>query len=206
MKFGRLTAIRMTGYNHNGKQLWEFSCECGKKSVKVANTVRSTVAKGGTPACGCQQFAGHRRTHGRHGTHEYRIWKGMRQRCNDKNAVNFHNYGGRGIRVCKQWDDFAVFLKDMGNAPSPNHTIERKENSKGYEPSNCRWASRTEQMMNTRANHLLTYKGRTMPITAWADEVGLTTDTLYRRIYRNWPIAKALTTPRGFRNWKSRPF
>lgn len=108
--------------------------------------------------------------------------------------------------MCGRWNDFSVFLKDMGNAPSPQHTIERKNNNKDYSPSNCRWASRTEQMLNTRVNHLLTYQGRTQPVAAWAEEIGLPADTLFRRLYRKWPVEKALTLPHGSRNWKERPF
>lgn len=195
MKFGRLTAIRMTGYNHNSKQLWEFVCECGTKTVKVANTVRSDAAKGRIPACGCQQFAGNRRTHGKHGTHEYRVWKGMRQRCNDKNAINYANYGGRGIKVCHRWDDFDSFLPDMGKAPSEKHSIERKDNDKGYEPSNCRWATRPEQSRNKRDNHLVTFNGKTQCLKDWAIELGIRYHTLHSRINRSkWTIEKAFTT------------
>jgi predicted nucleic acid-binding Zn-ribbon protein len=115
--FGTLTAVRFVGYNESSKQLWEFSCSvCGHTKAKVANSV--TTGKGG---CGCRQFAGHRRTHGKHGTREYNVWKQMRQRCNNPNAIGYANYGGRGIRVCDRWEDFAAFLADMGPAPA-RHT------------------------------------------------------------------------------------
>jgi predicted nucleic acid-binding Zn-ribbon protein len=200
--FGTLTAVRFVGYNESSKQLWEFSCSvCGHTKAKVANSV--TTGKGG---CGCRQFAGHRRTHGKHGTREYNVWKQMRQRCNNPNAIGYANYGGRGIRVCDRWEDFAAFLADMGPAPSKAHSIERKDNGQGYEPGNCVWATRAEQSRNKRDNHLLTYQGRTQTVVDWAAEVGLTHDCLFKRIRNGWPVHEALTLPAHCRNWKKRPF
>jgi hypothetical protein len=189
--FGTLTAVRFVGYNAHSKQLWEFSCSvCGDTKIKVANAI--STGKGG---CGCQRFAGNKRTHGKCGTREYNVWKRMRQRCNDPKGQDRHNYSERGITVCARWEDFAAFLADMGPAPSPKHTIERQDNSKGYEPGNCVWATRAEQMRNTRVNHLVTFQGRTQPAAVWADELGLKRDTVYRRLYRGWSAEKTLTTP-----------
>lgn len=82
-------------------------------------------------------------------TRTYRIWAGMRKRCNDPNCKEYKNYGGRGISVCLRWDSFLDFLSDMGNAPD-KLTLERINNDKGYYKANCRWATRKEQMANRR--------------------------------------------------------
>jgi hypothetical protein len=82
----------------------------------------------------------------------YRTWVGMRSRCNDPNRPEYKNYGERGIKVCKRWNNFANFLADMGEKPTPEHTIDRKNNDGNYEPSNCHWVTRTEQILNRRMN------------------------------------------------------
>jgi len=79
----------------------------------------------------------------------YQTWCEMKRRCQDVNRHDYERYGGRGIKICERWQDFANFLKDMGVRP-PGKTLDRVDNSKGYEPSNCRWATRKEQIQNRR--------------------------------------------------------
>ena len=116
---------------------------------------------------------------------EYNIWKGMRARCSSPCNAKTGNYQSNGISVCERWNDFRLFLDDMGNRPSEKHSIDRIDNSKGYSPENCRWATQSEQCKNRGSfNKIFTYDGKTMVLKDWARYFGIKYTTLFQRIYR----------------------
>jgi hypothetical protein len=120
----------------------------------------------------------------------------MKTRCYNPKATNFADYGGRGITVCDRWrGSFMAFIADMGPRPSPLHTLDRNENSKGYSPDNCRWATGKEQSRNKRNNVFLTFKGRSLTIAAWAEETGISVGRICARLRQGWPVERILTTP-----------
>lgn len=126
----------------------------------------------------------------------YSVWIGMKQRCNDPAHISYHNYGGKGIKVCKEWSDsFVVFLQDMGERPSKGYSIERIDSSKDYQPDNCRWATRLEQNENKANNKYITFKGKTKTVKAWSKEVGIQYRTLIKRYDYGWDAETMLTTP-----------
>jgi hypothetical protein len=136
------------------------------------------------------------RTHGMCTTATYKNWFGMKARCTDPHHSAYPWYGARGITVCAAWQDsFEAFLHDVGERPSPTYTLDRIDNSRGYEPGNVRWATRAAQMRNTRDNRWLEFNGERMIITDWARRLGITPATLHTRLARGWPLAKALTAP-----------
>jgi hypothetical protein len=150
-RFGRLVAIEpVATRSRSGNYHWRFVCDCGQEKVVAAGGVMA----GQTQSCGClnrERTAQRNTKHGMTQTREYKIWKGIKRRCNDFRDKNFERYGGRGITLCDRWFyDFAAFYADMGPNPTPKHTIDRINNELGYSPDNCRWATWSEQRRNQR--------------------------------------------------------
>lgn len=193
--FGRLTAVRLDGYRASGNSLWTCVCTCGK-AVPVGS---SELRRGTTTSCGCYRrelSAKARTTHGLTGSPEHKAWAAMRSRCLNTHHQFFADYGGRGIVICPRWDLFENFLSDMGRRPSAKHSLERRDNNAGYLPENCCWATRFEQMNNTRATRLLTYLGRTQSVSLWCRELGLPAVTIRARIHRyGYSVERALSQP-----------
>lgn len=148
-RFGRLTVVGYSHTNRNRKSVWNCHCDCGNDcQVAGERLVRLTRS------CGClirETTASRNTTHGQRRSKEYGSWRAMKERCHNQNSEKFADYGGRGITVCDRWRySFEAFLSDMGDKPSPRHTIDRIDNDRGYEPGNCRWATPSEQRLNQR--------------------------------------------------------
>lgn len=168
-----------------------FKCQC---SCGYIGIVRGIELRRGSMSCGHNGPTykhGNKRRNGEV-PEEYNVWVGMRTRCNDPQQESYHNYGGRGIKVCKRWDDFSVFMVDMGLRPSSKHTIERIDNNKGYEPSNCRWATRAEQVRNSRRTILFTLDGTTACLKDWCKSLGVSYSAAVWRIRNGWTVSEAL--------------
>jgi hypothetical protein len=126
-------------------------------------------------------------------------WLSMLARCLDPKHRSFKDYGARGIRVCERWLlSFTSFLQDMGPRPT-GLTIERIDGNGHYEPGNCRWATPKEQGRNRRNNVLLTARGRTQTISAWAEELGVSANALELRFRAGWPQEKIVSVLVGWR-------
>lgn len=166
--FGKVRVLGFGGwkFREDGarrRALWNCECACGTRFVALGQTLMS----GDTTSCGCVRreklrvIGWNQATHGatRHGedTPEHISWQAMKQRCLDPNKSNFRYYGGRGITICDRWlgdHGFENFLADMGPKPSPAYSIDRIDNDGNYEPGNCRWATRSQQVRNRRAARL----------------------------------------------------
>lgn len=133
--------------------------------------------------------------HGLCGTPEYHIWADMVQRCENPNAPEYKNYGGRGIAICYRWRKSAGdFVRDVGFRPTPKHEIERINNNGNYEPGNCKWETRRNQILNSRHCHRLIFNGESFSLSEWAIRLGIKCSTLSARINTmKWPIHRALT-------------
>ncbi len=191
--FGRLTVLRLCGKDKHGKPMWLCRCVCGNETSVRASPLR----RGKSRSCGClarDETVARSRTHGMTGTPEYDTWRRMKQRCYDETIEGYPHYGGRGIRVCDRWvDSFENFLADMGTRPGPGFTIEREDVNGHYEPTNCVWATVTEQNRNKRTNVHITAYGKTQLAADWSRETGLSHTTISDRLNRGWDPERAVT-------------
>ena len=120
----------------------------------------------------------------------------MIQRCENANHTWFNRYGGRGIKVCERWrSDFDAFAADVGDRPTPSHTLDREDGDGDYEPGNVRWATPATQQRNRSDTLKVEWQGRTISGKEAADLAGLELATFYYRLKVGWPMAKIMTTP-----------
>lgn len=194
MRFGRLVVLERGEPPHGVRRrsvYWKALCDCGNRFVSAGDALRI----GATVSCGCfrrDNVSEYATTHGMTKTPEYRAWAQMRQRCLNPSDARYASYGGRGIRICAQWESFDNFLADMGTRLSPQHSLDRKDNNGDYEPNNCRWATRRDQQNNRRTNRRLTAFGYTMSLAEWARKLGRPPATLAKRLKAGWPVERAL--------------
>lgn len=136
-----------------------------------------------------------RLVHGQRHTRLYNIWRTMKQRCSNHNCINYHNYGGKGIKVCEQWaNDFNSFYKwAMANGYENGLTIDRIDTKGNYEPTNCRWATNKVQQNNKSTNRLIEYNGTSHTLSEWADITGIGVGTIWSRLKNGWDVESALT-------------
>jgi len=181
-RFGRLVVIEFCGTDDYGHSLSRCLCDCGNE----VTAVNGQLTAGRKKSCGCLSKDNPppvNRTHGRSKEGVYKVWCQMWRRCDNPNNANYHLYGGKGVRVCERWRSFEAFIEDMGERPD-KHTIERRESSGDYEPSNCYWATRVVQNNNTSRNRHVTIGDRTMTVSQWARETGIHKSTITARLNR----------------------
>ena len=197
-RFGRMLVVQELPLNKHKQSMWLCRCDCGtEKPIRGAHLVGGLVI-----SCGCSKMeriaalGRANRTHGGSESLAYRSYTMMKHRCMNPASNSYHNYGGRGITICDRWlepdgEGFANFLADMGPRP-PKLTLERINNEGSYSPDNCRWATRQEQNMNTRAQRFVTISGITRPLREWIAASGWERSTVYKRIQRGMSIEQAL--------------
>lgn len=132
--------------------------------------------------------------HGLCRNYGYGAWRQMHYRCSNPNAPEYKNYGARGIEVCPEWKDYAVFVSEMGVRP-PKHQLDRIDNAKGYSKANCRWVLAKVNLNNKSNNRRVEYQGQVRTIAEWSEVLGLHYRTLNNRINRGWTVERAFTEP-----------
>lgn len=166
------------------KHYWKCECICKGPLVLPRRKllIRSSLK------CRCLNGKG------RSYTQTYTCWQQMWQRCINPKMQNWENYGGRGITVCKRWEQFYNFLEDMGECPD-GLSIDRINNDGNYEPDNCQWANALQQSRNRRNTTRLEFQGKNLTVHEWAEVTGICVGTIFARIYAEWKVEDILTLP-----------
>ena len=182
-KFSRLTVEEYVGKGYENRAMWKCRCECGNTVIVSGKSLRT----GNTKSCGClnteertKRIVSINTTHNMSHSRLFRIWSGMKGRCSYQSHNSWEYYGNKGIKVCAEWEQFEPF-KDwaLANGYKDGLTIDRIDNSKGYSPQNCRWATYSEQANNRTNNRTITFNGETKTVAQWADSFGRTHSIFY---------------------------
>ncbi len=209
-RFGKLVAIERCK-NISGKTAWKCKCDCGNTTyVSTSNLSCNRIR-----SCGClklEKLLERSTTHNQRHTILYSVWRGLRQRCNNPKHNSYHNYGGRGIKVCDEWDKSFQSFYDWAYAngySTENQkdeklklTLDRIDNNGNYEPSNCRWVDRKTQTRNMRTTKFITFNGERKSISEWCEIYGINKPSFIIRLKYGWSIEEALTKPIGSKKSK----
>lgn len=174
--------------------MWLCKCDCGIETKVTGSGLKSGQSK----SCGC--FVKDFPINYKHGyaysnkkKPEYKTWAGMTQRCLNTRDKRYKDYGGRGIKVCNEWqgkDGFSNFLSDMGTKPTLSHSLDRIDNDKDYTKENCKWSTPKEQANNRRSNRILEYSGETKTATEWANLFNIRPTLIIQWLKYKWSVDK----------------
>jgi hypothetical protein len=190
-RFGRLTALLPVKKPWSSKYYWACRCDCGRE----VETIGSNLLRGNSTSCGCaknEAVGALNFQHGMSKTRMFKIWAGIRKRCNNPNMTSYSHYGGRGIRVCERWDTFIQFYLDMKEGYADNLSLERINPNGDYEPSNCKWATAKQQARNKRNTVLLECDGVKRTAAEWEEITGVPRNTIWNRVKRGWTVNQSI--------------
>lgn len=186
-EFGDLKVIQYHRNDNWGSVIWKCQCKCGTISyVRTCSLVGNHITQ-------CRFCAS--KKHGMSETKIYSVWQGMKTRCTNQNAINYKDYGGRGIFYDPAWEIFVNFHNDMGNAYKKGLTLERKNNNLGYSKDNCIWITPKQQNKNMRTNVRIQYKGKYLMPEELSKLINLLPTTIYNRKRKGWSDERIISTP-----------
>lgn len=195
-QFGDYTVLGDCVSDNQKERMVLCRCACGtEKPVSIQKLIIGRSKR-------CKECAAKHpdritnKKHGQSYTKEYTTWSGIKSRCTCPTDMHYSQYGGAGIGMCAEWlDSFETFYRDMGDAPTKAHSIDRIDNSKGYSKENCRWATAEQQSANRDCTILVEYRGETVQLSQLARKFGMLTGTVNVRLKNGWDIERALRTP-----------
>lgn len=196
-RHGYFTVVKRLNEKKNGQYLFLCRCDCGKEFKLRAENIHTQMS------CGCMAnklISESKKKHGEAGSRLYEVWRSMKARCNRPNDRYYKNYGGRGIKVCPEWNDsyenFAKWARENGyddNAEFMKCTIERIDPNKGYDPLNCIFTDIKAQSNNRTNNRRLSFNGETHTVAEWSEITGLKYGTINSRLRYGWSVEDTLT-------------
>jgi len=191
--FGYLTPLEVISRTSNGTKIYKCQCKCGSYTEANSNILKV----GDKQSCGCIRVENNgQRTHGMSKTRIFKSWILMRERCYNPKNNRYYRYGGRGIKVCKEWESFEKFYADMKDGYADNLTLDRKRVNEDYSKENCRWATKQEQSENKSTTVYLTINGETKTVKEWSKLSGVNSNNIRSRIKKgNWSAIDAVFKP-----------
>jgi hypothetical protein len=181
IKFGRLTIIKESEIKKHNRVTLKCKCDCGNEFIGTLNSIK----KGNAKSCGC--FKNETKSNYKNGLRKhplYSVWANIKQRCLNKKQPKYNDYGGRGIIICKEWENsFEIFYKwCLDNNWKKGLEIDRLDNNGNYDSGNCRFVNRSQNMNNTRYNTIINYNNETKTLAEWAKELNIPYGRLAQRI------------------------
>lgn len=199
LRVGRLVVERLANTPHttstgHRRRRWQCQCDCGR----IALVATSHLTGCDVQSCGCwrREYQRPTQTHGMSKTRTYSIWRSVRARCVNPKHRAFRDYGARGITICDRWLKFDNFVADMGPVPDETMSIDRIDNARGYDPGNCRWATKQQQGANRSNNFRIAHDGLSLTSAEWSTKTGISQSLIWHRIKTlGWSVRDTLTTP-----------
>lgn len=186
-RFGKLLVIEEDG-RIGSNVAWICKCDCGNVTRVRANSLLT----GNTTSCGCGRIEAITK-HNMTNTKLFNVWRTMKERCNNKSYRQYKDYGGRGISLCDEWEEFKPFMKwSLENGYKEGLSIDRIDNDGNYCPENCRWTTVRVQSRNRRANRILEYGGEKHCVAEWSEILGVRANTIFWRLSQGWSTEEAL--------------
>lgn len=199
-RYDRLLVISFYGYSKHYQAQWLCKCDCGKIVISLAGDLKSGKMK----SCGCkkkERFYGLITKHSFSNSPVYNVWQAIKTRCYNKNSKSYNDYGGRGIKMCREWvnDPKAFCDWALNNGWAKGLDIDRVNNNEGYSPENCRFSNRKVGNNNKRNNTILTIDGVSGGMDYWSEISGVSKKLIHDRRKRGWDVKKAVFTPKIIR-------
>lgn len=191
-RFGKLLVLERAESSNSGRTRWRCKCDCGSETIVDGFLLRN----GKTKSCGCLKYSKRNGYINEKNKRLHSIWANMKSRCNNKNSKSYSVYGGKGIKVCKDWEKFLDFQNwAIANGYSDELTIERLDVNKNYCPENCCWIPKSEQAKNRTCTYKIMHNGKEKNLTELCKELNLNYKRIHNRIHKlGWNVEKAINT------------